>query len=71
MQIVVMMMGVEMKWEKQTMFKKDPTKKLKKEFDKKTQEAMQLQRNGKIQEYAKAIAEADKIRQEIEALQAS
>lgn len=52
------------------MFKKDPTKKLKKEFDKKTQEAMQLQRNGKIQEYAKAIEEADKIRQEIEALQA-
>ena len=51
------------------MFKKDPTKKLKKAFEKKTEEAMLLQRNGKIQEYAKAMAEAEKIQQEIEALQ--
>lgn len=48
------------------MFKKDPAKKLEKEYKKKLEEAMQLQRNGDIQGYALKMEEAEKIAKSIE-----
>ncbi|GHB56129.1 hypothetical protein GCM10008107_01140 [Psychrosphaera saromensis] len=42
-------------------FKKDPTKKLKKQYDRKLEEAMHAQRNGNIKGYAMITAEAEAI----------
>ncbi len=41
------------------LFKKDPTRKLKKEYNAKMERARDLQRAGKIQEYAAAVSEAE------------
>ena len=49
-------------------FKKDPVKKLEKEYQKLLEEAMLLQRNGDIKGYAKKMEEAEKIQKEIESL---
>lgn len=52
------------------LFKKDPTKKLQKQYEAKLQEAMHMQRNGKIREYSFLTAEAEEIRAQMEALKA-
>ncbi|EAW30379.1 hypothetical protein GP2143_09245 [marine gamma proteobacterium HTCC2143] len=52
-------------------FKSDPTKKLKKDYLKKLEEAMQLQRSGKIREYSILTAEAEQLREKIEAIENS
>ncbi|MBU2918003.1 Lacal_2735 family protein [Psychrosphaera sp. F3M07] len=46
-------------------FKKDPTKKLNKLYDRKLEEAMLAQRNGNIRAYSMITAEAEKIREQI------
>lgn len=46
-------------------FKKDPTKKLNKLYDRKLEEAMLAQRNGNIRSYAMITAEAETIKQQI------
>lgn len=46
-------------------FKKDPTKKLIKLYDRKLEEAMHAQRNGDIKSYAMITAEAEKIKLQI------
>ena len=47
-------------------FKKDPLKKLQKEYEAKLEEAMHMQRNGKIREYSSLTSEAEDIRLKIE-----
>ncbi|MCB1145714.1 MAG: Lacal_2735 family protein [Leptospiraceae bacterium] len=51
------------------LFKKDPLKKLRKEYDKKLAEALQFQRNGKIPQYAEKTAEAEEVLAEIKKLE--
>ncbi len=51
------------------LFKKDPAKKLEKEYQKLMEEAMQLQRGGDIKGYAKKVAEAEEVQKKIEELQ--
>ncbi|MDC9611010.1 DUF6435 family protein, partial [Pseudoalteromonas sp. GABNS16H] len=53
-----------------SLFKSDPTKKLRKEYDAKLEQGMQAQRKGDIKGYAMLSAEAEKIWSEIEALEA-
>jgi hypothetical protein len=48
------------------LFKKDPLKKLQKEYEAKLEEAMHMQRNGKIREYSFLSSEAEDIRLKIE-----
>ena len=48
------------------LFKKDPLKKLQKEYEAKLEEAMHMQRNGKIREYSLLSSEAEDIRLKIE-----
>lgn len=48
------------------MFKKDPIKKLEKEYKQKLEEAMLLQRNGDIQGYALKMEEAEAIAKKVE-----
>ena len=52
------------------LFKKDPLKKLQKEYEAKLEEAMQMQRNGKIREYSFMSSEAEDIRLKIQAIKA-
>ncbi len=52
------------------LFKKDPLKKLQKEYEAKLEEAMQMQRNGKIREYSFLSSEAEDIRSKIQATKA-
>lgn len=54
-----------------SIFKKDPIKKLDKRYESKLEEAMHAQRKGDIKSYAMITAEAEKIRVQILALQAS
>ena len=54
-----------------SLFKSDPLKKLKKAYSAKLEQAMQSQRNGDIRTYSTLTAEAEKIRAEIETLEAS
>ena len=49
-------------------FKTDQKKKLKKEYDKMTKQAMQLQRDGNIQKYSVLMTEAEEILKKIESL---
>ena len=51
------------------LFKKDPTRKMRKQYDKMLEEAMQIQRSGDIKGYAAKMAEAEALMQEIEALE--
>jgi septal ring factor EnvC (AmiA/AmiB activator) len=50
------------------LFKKDPTEKLKKEYQKKLEEAMNAQRRGDIQKYAELTAEAEELVEKIKEL---
>ncbi|MEH6556215.1 MAG: DUF6435 family protein [Oceanicoccus sp.] len=50
-------------------FKTDPTKKLKKAYLVKLEQAMNSQRNGKIREYSELTAEAEGIREKIEEIE--
>ncbi len=49
-------------------FKKDPIKKLEKEYQKIQEEAMHIQRSGDLRAYAEKINEAEEILKKIEAL---
>lgn len=51
------------------LFKKDPAKKLEKQYEKLLEEAMRLQRSGDIRGYAAKIAEAEEVQKQIEALE--
>ena len=51
------------------LFKRDPTKKLKKAYQQKMEAAMHAMRRGDVRENAMLVAEADKLREEIEALE--
>ena len=48
------------------LFKRDPTKKLKKAYQQKMEAAMHAMRRGDVRENAMLVAEADEIRAEIE-----
>ena len=52
------------------LFKKDPLKKLQKEYEAKLEEAMHMQRKGKIREYSFLSSEAEDIRLKIQATKA-
>ncbi len=51
------------------LFKKDPVKKLEKEYLKLMEEAMRIQRSGDIVAYSAKVAEAEAIQEQIEKLQ--
>ena len=51
------------------LFRRDPTKKLKKAYQQKMEAAMHAMRRGDVRENAMLVAEADKLRAEIEALE--
>ena len=53
------------------LFKKDPLKKLQKEYEAKLEEAMKMQRDGKIREYSFLSSEAEDIRLKIQATKAN
>ncbi len=50
------------------LFKKDPKKKLRRDYEVKLKEAMMAQRSGDIQLYARLTAEAESIMDEIKAM---
>ncbi len=50
--------------------KRDPAKALRKQYHAKLEEAMHMQRNGKIREYSDLTAEAEQLREALEALEA-
>lgn len=49
-------------------FKKDPVKTLEKAYEKKMEEARDIQRSGDIKHYAELVAESEEILKEIEKL---
>lgn len=49
-----------------SIFKSDPTKKLKKQYAEKLEKAMLAQRNGDIRSYSMLTAEAEEIREKLE-----
>ncbi len=51
------------------LFKKDPVKKLEKQYLKLMEEAMALQRGGDIKGYAAKVAEAEALQKQMEELQ--
>lgn len=53
------------------LFKKDPIKKMEKEYSQLMEEAMQLQRGGDIKGYAAKIAEAEALQKKMEELDQS
>ncbi|MCO6487658.1 MAG: Lacal_2735 family protein [Phaeodactylibacter sp.] len=50
------------------LFKKDPVKKLEKEYLRLMEEAMRIQRSGDIKAYAAKVAEAEEVQQKIDTL---
>ena len=50
-------------------FKRDPTKKLKKEYGKKLEAAMHAMHRGDIRENARLVVEAEAIKEQIDALE--
>ncbi len=50
------------------LFKKDPIKKLEKEYEKLMEEAMQIQRGGDIKAYSAKVAEAEEVMKKIDEL---
>ena len=54
-----------------SLFKKDPIKKLKKDYMQKLEQAMNAQRNGDIKLYSAITSEADVMHKEIQRLEAS
>ena len=53
-----------------SLFKSDPVKKLNKTYAATLEKAMQAQRSGDIRTYSKLTADAEKIKAEIDALEA-
>ncbi len=53
-----------------SLFRKDPAKRLKKDYEKKVQEAYQAQQNGNVRQYSLLTAEAEKIKAELDRLSA-
>ncbi|UTW06610.1 DUF6435 family protein [Pseudomonas benzenivorans] len=53
------------------LFKSDPLKKLRKQYDAKLEEAMNAQRNGNIRGYAQLSEEADALWKQLEPLEKS
>ncbi len=53
------------------LFSKSPEKKLKAEFEKLSQMAFEAQRNGNIRRYSELTAEAEAVRQQLEALKSA
>ena len=53
-----------------SLFKSDPTKKIKKQYAAKLEQAMLAQRNGDIRNYSMLTAEAEEIREKLEATSA-
>lgn len=53
------------------LFKSDPSKKLRKQYDAKLTEAMHAQRRGDIKSYSMLTAEAEKLWEQIESLKQS
>ncbi len=51
------------------LFKKDPIKKLEKEYQQLMEEAMYIQRGGDIKAYSAKVAEAEEVMKKIEKLQ--
>jgi hypothetical protein len=51
------------------LFKKDPIKKLEKEYQQLMEEAMHIQRGGDIKAYSAKVAEAEEVMKKIEELQ--
>ena len=51
-----------------SLFKKDPTKKMEKEYLKMLEQARDIQRSGDIKAYAKKMADAEELWQKIETL---
>ena len=51
------------------LFKSDPTKKMRKQYDVKLEQAMLAQRKGDIKSYSMLTAEAEALWKEIEALE--
>ena len=51
-----------------SLFKKDPTKKMEKEYLKMLEQARDIQRSGDIKAYSKKMAEAEELWQKIESL---
>lgn len=49
-------------------FKSDPTKKLRKQYEEKLEQAMHSQRNGDIEKYSRLTAEAESIMKEIDSI---
>ncbi|MEZ9525605.1 DUF6435 family protein [Enterovibrio norvegicus] len=54
-----------------SLFKKDPTKKLREQYNAKLERAMQAQRNGDISSYSFIHAEAEDLWREIERIESS
>lgn len=54
-----------------SLFKKDPLKKLKKDYAAKLEKAMLAQRSGDIKSYSMITAEAEEIRKEMQNLESS
>ncbi len=54
-----------------SLFKKDPVKKLKKDYMQKLEQAMNAQRNGDIKLYSAITSEADVMHKEIQKLEAN
>lgn len=50
-------------------FKSDPQKKIKKQLEKKYAQSVQLQRNGKLEEYGKVMKEIELLEEELLRLQ--
>lgn len=53
------------------LFKKDPAKKLEKQYLKLMEEAMRIQRSGDIKAYSAKVAEAEEVQKRIEELKGS
>lgn len=53
------------------LFGKSPREKLQAEFDRLSQRAFDAQRNGNIRRYSELTAEADAVRQQLDALKAA
>ena len=53
------------------LFKKDPVKKLEKEYEQLMAKAMQIQRSGDLKHYARLIEEAEGLQNKIQALKKS
>lgn len=51
------------------LFKKDPVKKLEKEYEALLEKARDVQRSGDIKEYSRIVAQSEEVWQQIEALQ--